>query len=79
MSTATITSKGQLTIPKQVRTALHLGTGDRVTFRVRPDGVAEIQPETVELMSLFGVLKASSRHVSLDEMERAIAHGGSRR
>jgi len=79
MATATITSKGQLTIPKQVRVALRLGTGDRVTFRVRPDGVAEIQPETIELMSLFGILKSSSRHVSLEDMERAIAHGGSRR
>lgn len=79
MATATITSKGQLTIPKQVRAALRLGTGDRVTFRVRPDGVAEIQPETLELMSLYGILKSPSRHVSLEDMERAIAHGGSRR
>ena len=65
MPAATITSKGQITIPKEVRKALSLETGDRVAFLVREDGVAEMHPETVELMSLFGAIKPRVKGVSL--------------
>jgi antitoxin PrlF len=72
MTTATITSKGQITIPKDVRKALSLETGDRISFLVRQDGVAEMHPETVELMSLFGAIKPRVKGVSLHDMDDAI-------
>ena len=77
MPIATLTSKGQITIPKAIREALELKTGDRVAFHVREDGVVEVQAETSDVMALKGVLKARRRGVTLEEMERAIAEGAS--
>ena len=56
MSTATLTSKGQITIPKQVRDALGLEAGDRIEFLVRPNGVVELFPRVRDLMSLAGTV-----------------------
>ena len=79
MPAATITSKGQITIPKEVRKALSLETGDRVAFLVREDGVAEMHPETVELMSLFGAIKPRVKGVSLEDMDDAIRRSAARK
>ncbi|MEQ9322546.1 MAG: AbrB/MazE/SpoVT family DNA-binding domain-containing protein [Polyangiaceae bacterium] len=78
MSSSTVSSKGQVTIPKRIREALRLDTGDRVRFVIRDDGVVELVPETVDLMDLVGVLEpADGRQVTIDGMndavERAIA------
>ncbi|OGT99111.1 MAG: hypothetical protein A2085_04200 [Gemmatimonadetes bacterium GWC2_71_10] len=79
MPRSTLTSKGQITLPKIVREALHLDTGDRVAFELRPDGAALLRPETGDLLALFGSLKpAKSRRVSLQAMRQAIRRGGTR-
>ena len=44
MTTATVTSKGQVTIPKKVRDALHLATGDTIEFVVREKGEVILRP-----------------------------------
>jgi len=76
---STLTSKGQITLPKAVREALHLDAGDRVAFELRPDGAVELRPETGDLLSLFGSLKpANGRRVSLQAMRQAIRQGGTR-
>ena len=75
MPSASITSKGQITLPKAVREALGVGTGDRVAFRIHEDGRVEVEPETVDLMSLRGVLRPAVRGVTLEDMEAAIARG----
>ncbi len=75
MPAATITSKGQITIPKAIRSALRLSAGDRVAFRLRDDGIVELAPETVDLMSLRGILKPRVRGITLEDMESAIAEG----
>lgn len=77
MPGATVTSKGQITIPKAIREALELKTGDRVAFHVREDGVVEVQAETLDVMALKGSLKARRKGVTLEEMERAISEGAS--
>jgi AbrB family looped-hinge helix DNA binding protein len=77
MPTATVTSKGQITIPKEVRDALGLESGHQVSFRLREDGVVEMHPETEDLMSLFGVLRPSVRGVTLEDMDEAIRKGAS--
>jgi AbrB family looped-hinge helix DNA binding protein len=51
---ATVTSKGQLTIPKSVREALGIDKGDRVVFRVE-DGCV-LLAKTVELLDLAGTI-----------------------
>jgi AbrB family looped-hinge helix DNA binding protein len=75
MSTATMTSKGQITIPKEVRAAVGLDTGQRVSFRVRADGVVEMRPENVDLLSLCGIIKPKVKGVTLKDMEEAIRRG----
>jgi antitoxin PrlF len=72
MSTATLTSKGQVTIPKPVRDALGLHTGDRIAFVVRSDGVVEIRPETVDLKRLYGSLAYRGRAIGVEAMDGAV-------
>ena len=79
MPRSTLTSKGQITVPKAVREALRLGEGDRVAFEIRGDGVVELRAESGDLMDSFGSLKPKAgKHVSLQVMERAIRAGGTR-
>lgn len=79
MPFSVITSKGQITVPKSIRDALQLDKGVRVQFRLRDDGIVEMTPETGDLLTLCGSLTPPKRkHVSVDEMKRAIREGGSR-
>jgi antitoxin PrlF len=75
MPSATVTSKGQVTIPKAVRQALDIKTGDRLLFRVRSDGLLEIHVQTADLLSLGGILQHDGATVSLADMEEAIGEG----
>ncbi len=73
MPCSTVSSKGQVTIPKEVRKALRVDTGDRVLFVVREDGVVELRPETVNLLDLVGILEPSDgRHVTIEEINEGI-------
>lgn len=76
---ATLTSKGQVTIPKAVRDALKLRTGDRLDFRVTDDGVVTLVPVTRPVAALKGMLPKPKRAVTLVEMDAAIARGSSRK
>lgn len=60
MVTATITSKGQITIPKSVREALYLQTGDRVAFEVYGRDKAALKPITKSVDDVFGRLHKPS-------------------
>jgi antitoxin PrlF len=74
MVTATITSKGQVTIPKSVRESLHLKTGDRISFSVHGDNEVVITPVTSSVDDVFGMLhRAGVKSVSVEEMNEAIA------
>jgi len=79
MPTATVTSKGQITIPKEIRGALALESGDRVAFRLREDGIVEMVAETVDPLSLFGVFKPEVRGVTVEAMDEAIRSGAGRK
>lgn len=72
MRSATVTTKGQVTIPKEVRDHLHLHSGDKLTFVTRDDGVVELRPQTVDLCTLAGSLKKEGVSLTLDDMQRAI-------
>jgi AbrB family looped-hinge helix DNA binding protein len=74
---ATLTSKGQITIPKDVRDALHLRPGDRLDFVVQADGTVRMLPITGSVKRLKGMLPKPSRALSLEEMDAAIAKGAS--
>ncbi len=72
MATATITSKGQTTIPGEIRRYLKLKPGDRVEFVVEADGRVVLVPATVDVKELKGLLAPAPRRVSLEEMDAAI-------
>ena len=76
MPTATVTSKGQITIPKKVRQALRLGVGDRVEFVIARSGEVLVRPGKGDVGDLKGLLRRRNRKaVSVAEMDRAIARG----
>jgi antitoxin PrlF len=78
MSTATVTSKGQITIPADVRRRLGLESGDRVEF-VEVDGGFAIKPANDDVRSLKGLLRKPATPVSISDMNAAIrARGGGR-
>jgi antitoxin PrlF len=76
MDTATMTSKGQITVPKSVRQHLKLEAGSKVRFVLEEDGTTRIIPLNVSIESLAGILyRPGMKAVSLEEMEQAIAEG----
>jgi antitoxin PrlF len=76
MPTATLTSKGQTTIPQEIREFLHLRPGDKLEFIVEPDGRVLLRPATLDTRQLKGLLRRPGRKaVSLKAMEEAIARG----
>ena len=80
MVTATLTSKGQLTIPKAVRDSLHLHTGDRVSFVVHGDAEAVLTPATRSVDAVFGRLHNPAQpRRSVEEMKAAVAQQMRRR
>jgi AbrB family looped-hinge helix DNA binding protein len=73
MPTATLSSKGQLVIPKTVREHMHLQTGDRVDFVVQDDGEVVIRPAATDIRDLKGILhKKGRKPVSISEMDEAV-------
>ena len=78
MTTATLTSKGQVTIPADVRQRLGLESGDRIEF-VQMDGGYAIKPAIDDVRSLKGLLRKPARPVSIDAMNAAIRARGAGR
>jgi AbrB family looped-hinge helix DNA binding protein len=73
MPTATLTSKGQLTLPKAVRDRLRLGAGDRVDFVIKDDGTIVLRPATVDVRELAGLLhRKGIKPLSVAEMNAVI-------
>lgn len=80
MTTATVTSKGQITIPANVRQSLHVDTGDQVEFVEVEPGQFLFVAATRCVTELKGMFGKSSKVVSIDDMNRVIAErGGSAR
>lgn len=75
MSAATITAKGQLTLPKEVRSAMGVGPGDRVDFVRMEDGNFAVLPATHSVKKLKGLIPKPKTPVSLADMDNAIARG----
>ena len=54
---STLTSKGQTTIPKDIRDSLGLKSGDRITFTMMPDGTVQMRVKNKSAMALAGILR----------------------
>ncbi len=73
MPTATITTKGQTTIPKEIRDFLQLNPGDQIDFIVESDGRVVIQPTTIRVQELKGILhREGMKSISCEAMNAAV-------
>jgi AbrB family looped-hinge helix DNA binding protein len=80
MPAATLTSKGQITIPQEIRDALQLRKGQRLDFRVDAKGRVILEPLTQDIRKLKGMVRSTRKRApSLDEIADAIAHGYAKR
>ena len=75
----TITSKGQVTIPKPIRDRLHLEPGDKIDFILDEDGDLRVTPVTASVTQLKGMVPRPRVPVSLNEMNEAIARAAARK
>ena len=79
MSAATITSKGQITIPKEIRALLDLHSGDKIKFIVEDTGEVRFLPATQEISTLKGIIAKPKKAVTVDDMKATIkARAGQR-
>jgi AbrB family looped-hinge helix DNA binding protein len=74
---ATLSSKGQVTIPKAVRDRLKINPGDRFKFFFHPDGVI-ILPK-IPTARLKGVIPKPAKPVSREQIDHAIEEGATER
>ncbi len=76
MPIATLTSRGRVTVPQEIRRRLGLKPGDKLRFLV-DEGRIVVLPMTVPLRSLYGILSAPPRPVTVtvEEMNEAVRQG----
>ena len=75
MSSATMTSKGQVTIPKEVRDDLGLDAGTKLDFvKVGPKEY-RLRPKNLSVEDLFGILQYDGPPMTIEEMNEAIGDG----
>ena len=79
MTAATVTSKGQVTIPIDVREKLGIKAGTRVQFLPRADGGYDFVAATGSVRDLRGMIPAPGTEVALEDMDDAIAEAAADR
>lgn len=68
---ATLTSKGQTTIPKEIRDSLSMKAGDRMTFTLMPDATVVMRVKAKSVTELAGVLhKKGRKPVPVEQLSR---------
>lgn len=70
-SDATLTSKGQTTIPKEIRDSLGMKPGDRMTFTLMPDATVLVRLKSKSVTQLAGALHRKGRKpVPVEQLSR---------
>ncbi len=72
---ATLTSKGQLTVPKAVRDRLRLHPGDKLEFFIRDDGRLEVVAKGADIRRLKAMIPPPRKNISLEQIDQAITDG----
>jgi antitoxin PrlF len=67
MAESTVTSKGQTTVPAEVRAALHAEPGTHLEWHVTPDGDVIVRAKSRSILELAGSVKAD-KHVDIEDM-----------
>lgn len=78
MTTATLTTKGQITIPAEVRRALDVDAGDRVEFVQIASGRFELIASSRPITALKGMFGKPAKRASIEQMNAAIAAAGAK-
>jgi antitoxin PrlF len=72
MPTSTLTSKGQITLPKEIRDYLKLRPGHRLEFQITPEGKVFLRPRNRDVRELKGIVRSPhARPVTVEEMNPA--------
>ncbi len=79
LTVATLSSKGQVTIPKAIRNRHHLKPGDKIEFLEDESGSVTMLPLSHDIIRLKGMVAKPEKPVSIEEMNQAISIEGSRR
>lgn len=74
---STVSEKGQLVIPREIRQALDVHRGDKLDWVLGDDGTLRVSLAKGDLMALKGRIKSGGKSVSVEEMEDAIRAGAS--
>ncbi len=73
MSLTTLTSKGQVTIPKEIRDELELRAGDKLDFQIGKPGEIRVVAMNKRSVDVFGMLgHRASKAVSPEEMNKGL-------
>ena len=76
MNITTVSSKGQITLPKHVRDHLTVDPGDRVQFLIDSDGNVTVWPVNEDIKLLKGMIPRPKRPISIKDMNKAIRQEG---
>ncbi len=79
MTIATMTSKGQITIPAATRSKLQLAPGSKIDFVENEAGEIVLRPVVGDVRRLRGIVKYAGPAVSVEEMDRAIGEAAAER
>ena len=74
---ATLTAKGQVTLPKVFRDKMNLQAGDKLNFVMLDNGVMQVIPLKQPVTKLRGMISAPEKSVTIEEMNQAIAQRAS--
>ena len=77
MATATVTSKGQITIPAETRKRLRLVPGSKVDFVQNEKGETVLRAKTSDIRKLRGFFKYDGPPVSIEDMDKAVRQAAS--
>ena len=77
IATATLTSRGRVTIPKEIRGLLGVVPGGEVTFRRKESGEIVLEAAKIDLMSLAGMFEPKRKGVTIEDMNEATRRGWS--
>ena len=76
---ATVTGKGQVTIPKPIRDRLHLEPGDKIDFILDEAGDLRVTPVTAPVARLKGMVPKPGSPVNQERMDEATARSATRK
>ena len=76
---ATMTSRGQVTLPKPIRDKLNLRPGDKIEFMIVEDGSLLVTPCTAPVTRLKGMVPRPETPLSLEDIDKTVAQAVARR